>query len=107
VGFLVGDEFHLADLAVAVAHRRQGLGSALLASLEEDLRTQDVRLITLEVRLSNVAAQSLYASRGYQNIAMRKCYYTDPVEDALVMVRPLAGSLAEWVSTRPFAAPKS
>ena len=56
------------------------------------------RFISLEVRMSNVAAIELYKKTGFQTMAIRNSYYSNPVEDALVMLRPLNGHLSDWVT---------
>ena len=69
------------QILVAKSHRRQGLAQRLLAFLD---RSKDC---FLEVRASNVAAQTLYQKMGFLPLATRKDYYHDPVEDAIVMRR--------------------
>ena len=79
-------EIHLGNLAVSKEYQRRGVGQALLSWLIE--RATPGR-ITLEVRASNFAAQELYRRFGFQAVALRRGYYQDSGEDALVMMREL------------------
>jgi ribosomal-protein-alanine N-acetyltransferase len=81
----VVDEMHINNLAVHPECRGQGLGRRLLAGTLAAGYSMGVRRATLEVRRSNVAAQRLYAAAGFQVVAIRRDYYTQPVEDALVL----------------------
>jgi [ribosomal protein S18]-alanine N-acetyltransferase len=79
------DELHINNLAVLPDERRQGVGSALLAHvLREGVRSGATRA-TLEVRRSNDAARSLYERFGFGVAGVRRDYYTNPVEDALIL----------------------
>lgn len=87
-GFLlaweVADEAHLIDLLVAPAARRHGFGRALLETLLAHARARDLRVVLLEVRRDNQAAQRLYARLGFEEVGERKAYYSDG-EDALLL----------------------
>jgi ribosomal-protein-alanine N-acetyltransferase len=83
-------ETHLGNLAVAPEYQRRGVGQALLSWLIEKMRAEGPGRITLEVRSSNFAAQELYRRFGFQAVALRRGYYQDSGEDALVMMRDLA-----------------
>jgi ribosomal-protein-alanine N-acetyltransferase len=86
----VVDELHINNLAVLPTHRRQGIGRALLMSvLDEGVRLGAHRA-TLEVRRSNEIARQLYAAVGFSAAGVRRGYYTNPVEDALVLWRDSA-----------------
>ena len=98
VGFRLRDEFHLADFAVRPGSQRRGYGSSLLDLLCAELVEMSMRAVTLEVRQSNQAAVRLYGRAGFSTVAIRKAYYTQPVEDALVMIKPLSGQLSDWVA---------
>ena len=98
VGFGTGEEFHLADFAVRPYNQRKGYGSVLLGILVDELIQSGFRVITLEVRQSNQAAVRLYERSGFNTVAIRRRYYSHPVEDALVMVKSLSGKLSDWVS---------
>ena len=80
------DALHLMNLAVSPAHRRQGIGGALLRWALAVGRDQGIRTAVLEVRAGNEAAQALYEKLGFYQIAVRPAYYSRPSEPAYVMV---------------------
>jgi len=82
--WVVADEMHLLNLAVHPAHRRQGISRALLTTALEQARGQGAGVVWLEVRPSNQAALSLYQSFGFEEVGIRRNYYTDNGEDALI-----------------------
>ncbi len=90
VGFLVAwhvaDELHILNVATAVQFRRRGVGLALMNRALVFARERKVRLIVLEVRLSNEPAIQLYRSLEFFAIGLRPGYYSDNGEDALEMV---------------------
>ena len=73
------------NLCVSPDYRRQGLGEQLTAELERQLRENRVECLTLEVRVSNAPAVSLYEKTGFSRIGLRKNYYRNPKEDALIL----------------------
>jgi len=79
------DELHINNLAVMPAHRRAGVATALLSGVLGDGARLGAKRATLEVRHSNVAAQRLYERFGFTVAGVRRKYYTNPVEDALVL----------------------
>jgi len=86
--WLLYDQAHISTLAIRAEYRRQGLGEFLLVVLlGEAQRLGSLRAI-LEVRVSNVAAQSLYAKYGFEQVGRRKAYYNDNREDALILTTP-------------------
>ena len=91
VGYLVlsryVDAWHVMNVAVAPERRREGIASALLERLLEATRGDGRRGYTLEVRVSNVGAIRLYERFGFRPKGVRRGYYTDNREDALVMWR--------------------
>jgi [ribosomal protein S18]-alanine N-acetyltransferase len=89
VAWFVADEAHLANLAVGPDARRKGYATALLADLLHEARRRAVRVVWLEVRVSNLPAIRLYEQHRFQPVAVRKGYYAREREDALVMVRVL------------------
>ena len=89
VAWYVMDEGELANLAVAPESRGRGIGRALLAAMLGDASSRKTSQIYLEVRESNVAARSLYASQKFEEIGRRKRYYRNPNEDALILRRML------------------
>jgi [ribosomal protein S18]-alanine N-acetyltransferase len=81
------DELHINNLAVAPTYRRRGIGTELLTHvLNEGARLGAYRA-TLEVRRSNEVARHLYEHLGFATAGVRRAYYTNPVEDALVLWR--------------------
>jgi [ribosomal protein S18]-alanine N-acetyltransferase len=95
--------WHIMNVAVDTAHQRHGLGSALLADLYARVDDEDARY-TLEVRRSNAPAIHLYEREGFRAAGMRRRYYQDNGEDALVMWRTpatLAGSLDDVPNPGP------
>jgi ribosomal-protein-alanine N-acetyltransferase len=94
-GFLVVsryvDAWHVMNLAVAPENRASGLGTALMQRLFELTADDGNRGYTLEVRVSNFAAIRLYARLGFASKGVRRGYYTDNREDALIMWKGPAG----------------
>lgn len=80
-----GDEVHINNVAVAQGVRRRGIGAALLGGVLKEGARMGARSAILEVRAGNVAAQALYSRLGFGVVGLRRAYYTDPPEDALVM----------------------
>ena len=87
---LIEGELHLNNLAIHPEHRRQGLARLLLMHLAQDATSRGVRSIMLEVRSSNAAALKLYLRMGFKRVGMRPDYYTNPVEDAVLLSKSLA-----------------
>lgn len=83
--WLIIDEIHITNIAILPEHRGRKLGEALLTKVMEIARREGARRMTLEVRVSNHVALSLYRKLGFQEGGIRKNYYTDNYEDALVM----------------------
>jgi ribosomal-protein-alanine N-acetyltransferase len=79
------DEAHVTTIAVDPAWQRYKVGSRLLAHLARVSRSLGVRHLTLEVRMSNEQAQGMYRKFGFEPAGIRKNYYADINEDALVM----------------------
>jgi len=86
---LIVDEAHLGNLAVHPSERRSGVGQMLLDDLMETARKRGIKRVTLEVRESNDNARKFYYQNDFIDIAMRKNYYRNPSEDAIVMLRSL------------------
>lgn len=91
VMMIVLDEAHLLNLSIVPERQTQGFGRALLMYLCDVAREARARQMFLEVRPSNVAAQSLYRSLGFHSIGRRRGYYPAQYgrEDAIVMALPL------------------
>jgi len=79
------NEGHITNIAVDNAFRRMGVGSMLIDSLIELAREREMMGLTLEVRVSNAAAQGLYKKYGFKPEGIRKRYYADTGEDAVIM----------------------
>jgi len=96
VGYLclweIGGEIHITNVAVARAHRRQGIARWMLTEILEDARRRGARTVFLEVRPTNTEALGLYEALGFHVIGRRKGYYYDTGEDALVMEAGLAAA---------------
>ena len=85
--WVIADELHINTIAVDVSRRRQGLGRALMQHILTAVAGEGVRRATLEVRRSNLAALGLYEDLGFEVAGVRKRYYTNPEEDALILWR--------------------
>ena len=99
VGYLIisryVDAWHVMNVAVAPEQRRRGIASALLTQLFELTAGEGHRGYTLEVRVSNAGAIRLYERLGFRSRGIRRGYYTDNREDALIMWRdPVPSSRA-------------
>jgi len=76
---------HVTTIAVDPSHHREGVGTRLLLALAREAIARDATALTLEVRLSNHGAQEMYKRFGFRPVGVRKGYYADTGEDALVM----------------------
>ena len=83
---VVLDEGYIANVAVEEAARRHGVAGALL-DVYCRFGQQHLSFLTLEVRESNKAAIGLYLKHGFEEVARRKSFYSDPKEDAIIMTR--------------------
>jgi len=99
VGFagfwIMADEAHITSIASRKAYRRQGIGELLLLSIIDQAAKLKARIVTLEVRASNIVAQSLYYKYGFKQVGLRRGYYMDNKEDAIIMS-------TEDISSAPF-----
>ncbi|MGH9119527.1 MAG: ribosomal protein S18-alanine N-acetyltransferase [Acidimicrobiales bacterium] len=82
---LIVGEGHVATLAVDPAWHRRGIGTRLLLALARGSIDRGATALTLEVRVSNTAAQGLYRTFGFAPAGIRKNYYSDANEDAIIM----------------------
>jgi len=91
VGYVINsryvDAWHVMNVAVDPDHQRRGIATALLERLFEVTRDDERRGYTLEVRVSNEDAIALYEKLGFEARGIRRGYYTDNREDALIMWR--------------------
>jgi [ribosomal protein S18]-alanine N-acetyltransferase len=83
--WIVIDESHITNIAILPEYRGKKLGEALLCKMIEISISKGAIRMTLEVRVSNVVAISLYEKLGFQKGGIRKRYYTDNYEDAYIM----------------------
>ena len=79
------DESDMMNVAVDPRFRRQGIARALIETLIAELSKMGSRCLRLEVRVSNENARALYARMGFQQLGLRKNYYHNPKEDALIL----------------------
>ncbi|HOJ79956.1 MAG TPA: ribosomal protein S18-alanine N-acetyltransferase [Clostridiales bacterium] len=85
----VCDEGHITNIAVHPEFRRSGIGSALMEALIDEAENRGLAALTLEVRKSNHGARSMYEKYGFEDGGMRKAYYADNNEDAIIMWKRL------------------
>ena len=81
----VMDETDMMNIAVHPDCRRQGIAAALVNALVASLQDMGSHSLTLEVRASNVPARALYDMLGFQQVGLRRNYYHNPKEDALIL----------------------
>jgi ribosomal-protein-alanine N-acetyltransferase len=105
-----GEEAHITNIAVDPIHHRHGLGSRLLHDLIQNGIVMGADAVSLEVRVTNWGAQRLYGRFGFHPVGVRKNYYQEINEDALIMwlddartdayqvkLRALMGALPEGI----------
>jgi ribosomal-protein-alanine N-acetyltransferase len=80
-----GEEAHVTTIAVDPVHHRRKIGTRLMYELVQEGLRLGARAVSLEVRVSNVGAQRLYEQFGFRPVGVRKNYYQETNEDALVM----------------------
>ena len=88
--WLVADELHILNVAVHPDERRNGHAARLLQHILDEASRNKTRVVSLEVRVSNLAAQALYRKFGFREVGTRPRYYADNGEDALLMDRELS-----------------
>lgn len=88
VGFLVvrvlDREWEIENIAVSTKLQRGGYGRQLISEMIHTARTENAKLIFLEVRESNLKARAFYEKHGFRESGRRKGYYNDPVEEAIL-----------------------
>ena len=85
--WLVINEAHVTNVAVGVPYRGKGMGRRLMECMMDLARDNHMESMTLEVRVSNMAARTLYSKLGFVEAGIRKNYYTETREDALILWR--------------------
>ena len=86
------DGADMMNVAVHPDYRRQGIGRDLVLSLCQALQTRGIQFLMLEVRQSNEPAIALYEALGFTQVGLRKNYYRNPRENALIMRKELEAS---------------
>jgi [ribosomal protein S18]-alanine N-acetyltransferase len=90
-GYLIGqkvmDEFSIYNLGISKEYQKQGLGLWFTRSIIEEMSATGCRVFFLEVRLSNQSATNLYTKLGFSSVFIRDLYYSNPVEDAVIMMK--------------------
>jgi ribosomal-protein-alanine N-acetyltransferase len=94
--WFVLDEAHVVIIGIRPRDRRKGLGELLLIAAMEAAMRHGSRVVTLEVRSSNDAARTLYRKYGFQEVGVRKRYYADNNEDAVIMTTPPIQTDGYW-----------
>lgn len=99
--WMMVDEAHISTLAIRRDVRGHGLGEFLLLALLDEARRLGAQAATLEVRVSNMVARSLYTRYGFRETGRRVAYYHDNNEDALIMTTPVftVGNYWQMVET--------
>lgn len=92
IAWTIIDQSELGNVAVAPEARGLGIGRMLVDAMLRRLRHRSVAECFLEVRVSNEVAQNLYRGFGFEVVGRRRAYYSEPVEDALVMRVGVSGS---------------
>jgi len=90
IAWKVVEELHIGNLAVAPRERRRGVARSVLDHVLNAAADLGLQYATLEVRVSNLAAIALYEACGFRPIALRRGFYPDNGEDAMVMLRDVA-----------------
>ncbi|MFD0717256.1 ribosomal protein S18-alanine N-acetyltransferase [Paenibacillus sp. GCM10027626] len=83
--WVIIDEAHVTNIALRPAYRGRGLGDRLLSELQQAAVKSGAARMTLEVRASNEIAQRLYRKKGFEAAGVRPGYYSDNMEDAIIM----------------------
>jgi ribosomal-protein-alanine N-acetyltransferase len=89
IAWFLRGEVHVLNVAVTAKYQRQGIGRRLLSHVIELGEQSEHHLVTLEVRASNDPAKLLYVTMGFAPVGVRRRYYRDNGEDAIVMVKRL------------------
>jgi len=89
--WVIRDEVQVNNIAVHPDYRRRRIAEDMLRGILAALRKEGIQFVSLEVRAGNAGARALYDKLGFKPIGLRKEYYTNPVEDAVVMGLTLGG----------------
>jgi len=91
--WIIIDEAHITNIAILTPYRGIGLGKKLIYEIQRTAQFLGAQKMTLEVRVSNMRAQSLYRKFGFEDAGIRPRYYSDNNEDALIMWAELQQSV--------------
>ncbi|TVY01100.1 ribosomal protein S18-alanine N-acetyltransferase [Cohnella terricola] len=97
--WLIIDEAHVTNIAIREPYQGRGYGRSLLREMMKTARFLGARRMTLEVRVTNERAQSLYRKMGFAPSGVRPNYYSDNLEDALIMWAELGPEYTEETET--------
>jgi ribosomal-protein-alanine N-acetyltransferase len=100
LGRLIVDEAEILSIATIVERRREGIGRRLLGAIMAAMIERGAHAVWLEVRMSNGAAREMYQSAGFAPAGVRRDYYRQPTEDALVLRREVTPAASEGASVR-------
>ena len=82
---IIAGEGYITNIAVRESARRKGIGNAILDKIIGICKEKECTFLTLEVRESNMGARALYEKAGFENLGIRKGFYEQPKEDAVIM----------------------
>lgn len=85
----IRNEVQISNIAISPEYRQMGVGEGVLRKMLAEMRHKDAEFVFLEVRPSNLAARRLYEKIGFTILGLRKGYYRNPSEDAIVMGKSL------------------
>ena len=85
--FIVSNEAYINNIAVLQEYRNKGIATKILEEIINIANEKNCEFITLEVRESNISAINLYKKLGFEQLGMRKKYYREPVETAIIMTK--------------------
>lgn len=88
-------EAYITNIAVFKDYRKKGIGRMLLKAAADGASSRNCEFITLEVRVSNCAAITLYESEGFEKVGVRKNFYASPVEDGAIYTKYFSGGISE------------
>lgn len=83
------DEGYINNVATKQEYRAQGVATKLLKKLIEYGHKNHMKFISLEVRISNVGAIKMYSNQGFKSVGIRKNFYSNPTEDAMIMTNEI------------------
>ena len=86
-GRIIAPEGEIYRVAVDPEYRQRGIGYRLLDYAMRTSRGDGLETTFLEVRVSNIAARNLYTAYGFREVSIRKNYYKNPTEDAVIMLK--------------------